>query len=651
LKCPYSIQSNHSLGSHLNDDASRATQRLWRKESTGHIEHCGQINEGSTRFDGHGLAIGTAHSCGEVAVVFGLTAHFSIAANNARLHSSTVLHKFGKHTNNVALHCSALVSQSYHACHRSPMFKSSSRGRPRPVGLMGSSKGEDSVKVLLMIVAGVGLVGVFVMVMIRSQLLATLSELHGDIDAEKTFVAGLKRRLGDCESQLGIERRRVEELRAEYAHEADRSTHKLEELYEQVRSLNEHLETCRGAHADARGANEHLQGTLTVEIDECRADVADLQKDVATLQSSLKKQQALTLEWKAAYDSEFNAHTAAQLSVSELRDELRSCRDDSRSYRAHAGHPPVHAAKEADLDVQQRARVTHRAEEVHPPAPNMVGPPGELQGPKSQPRTRYSGARITEDVIGTQVPGHHLPDAEQHTAAHVAAQHLAEHEHLNHLDDDIYDRGHYHHGEHAAEVPHGGTGDPHPHTGHAEDHGHYHDEDHGHHHEEDHGHHHQEDDGHHHEEYHGHHHEEDHGHHHQEDHGHHQEDHHEEFDHPESHYEHQLHGDHPHHGDAHEDDRELHGVHDRELRGMHAHEDGVAHGHGPLEGGPGSAAEAHLSHDAEVGHRHEEHGHMHDSAPREHAGAGHAQADDGMHGRQHLVEPPPVRVQVRESFA
>lgn len=266
------------------------------------------------------------------------------------------------------------------------MFKSSSRGRPRPVGLMGQSNSDDNLKTVLIIVSGVGLVGLFILVVFRSQLLATLSDVHHEVDIKSSMVEDLRQHLSETKGQLQSEQRRVQQLTHDNALSTEQSTHTIEGLHEQIRKLEEHLQTHKDTHAGEKGTTEKLQQQLTLEIEECRVDVADLQKDLATVQRSLKKQQTLTLEWKASYDSEFDANAVAQQSLSALRDELRECKASSHSYRGahHAPHPPATIAEENVPLAQPRARRALSPEEhaIHTGEANTVSPPGEPEGPR-----------------------------------------------------------------------------------------------------------------------------------------------------------------------------------------------------------------------------------------------------------------------------
>lgn len=128
--------------------------------------------------------------------------------------------------------------------------------------------------------------------------------------------------------------------------------------------------------------------------------MTDLQKDLSTVQSSLKQQQSHTLEWKESYDSEFKGHAITQRTLTDLRAELRELKDSWHANRA--------------------------SQHGHPPAPGGVGeavvsesPPGEVQKPKRH-------AADSRNIVSEDPPHRHR------------------NRHIIDLDDDPMDQPHYH---------------------------------------------------------------------------------------------------------------------------------------------------------------------------------------------------------------
>jgi hypothetical protein len=149
---------------------------------------------------------------------------------------------------------------------------------------------------------------------------------------------------------------------------------------------------------------------LKIEVEECRADVSDLQKDLAIIQDSLKHQQSQTMNWKQSYDDEFKSHAVTQRTLADVRAELRECKDTSHALRAgQAYHPPAPAADVPDPTAGR----------------GMAGPAGETQHVRQQAYDDSASQKLGAVSEDPPRRKHVLPE--------------------DHLDDDPMDRTHYHH--------------------------------------------------------------------------------------------------------------------------------------------------------------------------------------------------------------
>lgn len=184
-------------------------------------------------------------------------------------------------------------------------------------------------------------------------------------------------------------------------------------------------------------------------MEECRADVTDLQKDLATVQKSLKKQQEQTLDWKEAYDAEFKTHAKLQSTMTDLRTQLRECKDASQAARAAAhahAHPP---APPTGTDVPEPQLRRSAAGEG---ARETAGQPGETQPAKA---TVGSGPRPTGDTeTGREYASGDVPRKAVSTEAEVRTAAVSDDppRHVS-FDDDLLDQPHYHHADDEVRTP------------------------------------------------------------------------------------------------------------------------------------------------------------------------------------------------------
>ena len=246
-----------------------------------------------------------------------------------------------------------------------------------------SSSRDSNLTVLFGILAGIGLIGMFVLVLIRARMVKSLADLDNSLEIQRLSGIDLRRRLDEVNRALKGERDRatsaLDRLSTVQA-DCDRLTQSLKDqvtgVQHQAQELDDKLELQRQEFLQ----HEH---DLVSEIEECRADVKDLYDDLKAAHTNLDQQTELAEAWKRAYTEEAHSHgnTAEELqgAVAALSAHVAAARDVPQM------RFPASAA-EGDLINTHHPHPAH-----HPP------PPQAQPVPAAQPAQRQPAATGTMD--------------------------------------------------------------------------------------------------------------------------------------------------------------------------------------------------------------------------------------------------------------
>lgn len=288
-----------------------------------------------------------------------------------------------------------------------PMIPRTTRRVGSRGGLMAhpSPLKDAGLLIFLGVLAGVGLIGMFVLVLVRARLVRSLADLDNSLEVQKMSGIDLRRRLEDANRLLKQERERartaldrVETMRGE-------CDHAKEELKTQVHTLEDHFHECEEHAVGERESFLHQEHELILEVEECRADVKDLYEDLKAAHLSVQQHADLIEQWKRAYHTEADSHGNTAKELGQVLIDLDAHK------AATAGAVPVRSypasAAEGDL-VMTHHPAHHPVPQAQPvpqqPAPQQPAPqqPVQQQPPAPQARAqpvRPAGSTLEDDMV------------------------------------------------------------------------------------------------------------------------------------------------------------------------------------------------------------------------------------------------------------
>lgn len=230
------------------------------------------------------------------------------------------------------------------------------------------------------ILAGIGLIGMFVLVMVRARLVRSLADLETNLEVQKMSGIDLRRRLEDANRLLKQERERARTALDRVEHLKSECDHTTEGLKHQVHQQEEHFHECEHNAAGERESFLHQEHELILEVEECRADVKDLYEDLKAAHLSVQQHEDIIEQWKRAYHAEADSHgnTAKELDqvIKDLDAHKAARAVPVRSYPASAAegdlvmtHHPAHPAATQAQPVPQQPVPQQQ------PAPQARAPP------------------------------------------------------------------------------------------------------------------------------------------------------------------------------------------------------------------------------------------------------------------------------------
>lgn len=275
------------------------------------------------------------------------------------------------------------------------------------------------------ILAAVGLVGTFVLVIIRARLVRSLAELENNLEIQKMSGIDLRRRLEDTNRLLKVERERATDALDRVNHVSEDCHDLTESLKTQIHSLEDHSDDLQ--HEKDREREEFLQHEheLISEIEECRGDVKDLYEDLKAAHASVQQNAELIEQWRRAYQEEAHSHgqTATELeeTIVALQNHEAAARPVvGQHYPASAAegdlvnthHPAHHPATHVGQQFPASAMEGDLVNAHHPPSPAQPVPaapvppaqPQQQAPPVAQPQPRAQhhrppGSTLEEDMV------------------------------------------------------------------------------------------------------------------------------------------------------------------------------------------------------------------------------------------------------------